>query len=129
MSDDRVVAQARFLMDSEPVEIMASGSCQIDKAIEVLPGPEAYDTANVIMRFANGKESSIDVCRQAAYGYDQRAEVLGSKAMIVTDNMYPNTARIMSSDFTGNADLPYDFFMSRQRRSRAVVLATRPSSL
>jgi len=98
---------------------MASGSCQIDPSIKVLEGPEAYDTANVLMRFANGKEASIDVCRQAPYGYDQRAEVLGTKAMIVTDNMYPNTARIMSSDFTGNADLPYDFFMSRYKEAYA----------
>jgi len=108
---------ARFLMDSEPTEILASGTCQIDKSIEVLPGPEAYDTANIVMRFANGKEATIDVCRQAPYGYDQRAEVLGSKAMIQTDNMYPNTARIFGAEFTGNADLPYDFFMSRYKEA------------
>jgi hypothetical protein len=29
--------------------------------------------------------------QQAPYGYDQRAEVLGLKGMIATDNMYPNT--------------------------------------
>merc|ERR1719159_1201438 len=58
---------ARFLMDSEPAEILASGSCNIDKSIETLPGPEAFDTANVLMRFANGKEAIIDVCRQATY--------------------------------------------------------------
>jgi hypothetical protein len=63
---------ARFLMESEPVEILATGSCQIDQAIAVLPDAEAYDTANIIMRFANGKEATIDVCRQAPYGYDQR---------------------------------------------------------
>jgi len=108
---------ARFLMDSEPVEILASGSCQIDKAIEVLPDAEAYDTANIVMRFANGKECVIDVCRQAPYGYDQRAEVLGKTAMIMTDNTYPNTARIFSSTFTGNADMPYDFFMSRYKEA------------
>ena len=90
---------------------------QIDEAIKVLPGPEAYDTATVIMRFANGKDAMIDVCRQATYGYDQRAEVLGQKAMIQTDNMYPNTARIFSSTFTGNADMPYDFFMSRYKEA------------
>merc|ERR1712005_102704 len=27
--------------------------------------------------------------------------------------MYPNTARIYSAKFTGNADMPFDFFMSR----------------
>jgi len=108
---------ARFLMESEPVEILATGSCQIDKSIEELSGPEAYDTANIIMRFVNGKEAMIDVCRQAPYGYDQRAEVLGKSAMIMTDNTYPNTARIFSSSFTGNADMPYDFFMSRYKEA------------
>jgi len=33
--------------------------------------------------------------------------------MIQTDNVYPNTARIFKTDFTGNADMPYDFFLSR----------------
>ena len=26
---------------------------------------------------------------------------------------YPNTAKIYSKGFTGNADMPFDFFMSR----------------
>ena len=108
---------SRYLVGSEPVEILASGSCHIDKKIQTLEGPEAYDTANIIVRYANGKEAIIDVCRQAPYGYDQRAEVLGTKAMIQTDNMYPNTARLYAADFTGNADLPYDFFMSRYKEA------------
>merc|ERR1719393_805586 len=107
---------ARFLMDSEPVEILASGSCQVSDVAE-LEGAEAYDTAMIFMRFANGKEAQIDVCRQAPYGYDQRAEVLGKQAMIMTDNTYPNTARISSATFTGNADMPYDFFMSRYKEA------------
>jgi len=37
--------------------------------------------------------------------------------MIQTDNNYPNTARIFSSSFTGNADMPYDFFMSRYKEA------------
>ena len=108
---------SRYLVGSEPVEILASGSCHIDKRILELDGPEAYDTANIMVRYANGKEAIIDVCRQAPYGYDQRAEVLGTKAMIQTDNMYPNTARLYAADFTGNADLPYDFFMSRYKEA------------
>ena len=81
---------ARFLMDSEPVEILAMGSCNIDKSIEVLEGPEAYDTAFMTMKFANGKDAMIDVCRQAPYGYDRRAEVLGQKAMIQASRARPN---------------------------------------
>src|SRR6056297_2188750 len=50
-------------------------------------------------------------------GYDQRAEILGSKGMLMTDNMYPNTARIMSNKFCGHADMPFDFFMSRYKEA------------
>ncbi len=108
---------ARYLMGSEPVALLASGSCQVSPEIASLPGPEAYDTATVIVKFANGKEAIIDVCRQAPYGYDQRAEVLGTKGMMMTDNMHPNTARIFTNEFVGNADLPYDFFMSRYKEA------------
>mmetsp|Transcript_38769 Transcript_38769/g.117096 ORF Transcript_38769/g.117096 Transcript_38769/m.117096 type:complete len:200 (+) Transcript_38769:740-1339(+) len=104
---------ARFLMASEPVAVLASGSCQVSPEISALEGPEAFDTANVMVRFANGKDAIIDVCRQAPYGYDQRAEVLGTKGMMMTDNMHPSTARILSDKFCGHADMPYDFFMSR----------------
>jgi len=106
---------ARFLVGSDPVAILASGSNHVSPDIKGFEGPEAYDTANIIVRFANGREAIIDVCRQAPYGYDQRAEVLGTKAMIATDNMYPNTAKIYSKGFTGNADMPFDFFMSRYK--------------
>jgi myo-inositol 2-dehydrogenase/D-chiro-inositol 1-dehydrogenase len=55
---------------------------------QVLPGPEAFDTAFVLLKFANGKEAAIDVCRKATYGYDQRAEVLGTYAMMLTTAHY-----------------------------------------
>mmetsp|Transcript_38752 Transcript_38752/g.121677 ORF Transcript_38752/g.121677 Transcript_38752/m.121677 type:complete len:536 (+) Transcript_38752:45-1652(+) len=108
---------ARFLMASEPVAVLASGSCQVSPEISALEGPEAFDTANVMVRFANGKDAIIDVCRQAPYGYDQRAEVLGTKGMMMTDNMHPSTARILSDKFCGHADMPYDFFMSRYKEA------------
>lgn len=48
--------------------ILASGSCQIDHAIEELEGAEAYDTAAIMVEFEGGKTAVIDVCRQAPYG-------------------------------------------------------------
>jgi hypothetical protein len=57
----------------------------VSPGIDGLPGPEAYDTANIIVRFAGGKDAIIDVCRQAPYGYDQRAEVHGSMFVIEID--------------------------------------------
>jgi len=103
----------RFLAGEDPIEILAVGSCHIDKSIEDLPGSEKFDTASCIIRYPNGVNAMVDVCRQSSYGYDQRAEVLGTTGMIATDNVYPNTAKIYKNDFTGNADMPYDFFLSR----------------
>mmetsp|Transcript_7315 Transcript_7315/g.12027 ORF Transcript_7315/g.12027 Transcript_7315/m.12027 type:complete len:442 (-) Transcript_7315:116-1441(-) len=103
----------RFLAGDDPIEILAVGSCHIDKSIEDLPGSEAFDTASCIVRYPNGVSAMVDVCRQSSYGYDQRAEVLGTSGMIATDNVYPNTAKIYKNDYTGNADMPFDFFLSR----------------
>jgi inositol 2-dehydrogenase len=103
----------RFLAMEDPIDILAIGSCHIDRSIETLPGSEKFDTASCIVRYPNGVQAMVDVCRQSSYGYDQRAEVLGTKGMIQTDNVYPNTAKIYKNDFTGNADMPYDFFLSR----------------
>jgi len=104
---------SRFLAGEDPIDILAIGSCHIDRSIESLDGSEAFDTASCIVRYPNGVQAMIDVCRQSSYGYDQRAEVLGSSGMIATDNVYPNTAKIYKESFTGNADMPYDFFLSR----------------
>lgn len=96
---------SRFLADADPIEILAIGSCHIDKSIEVLPGSEKFDTATCLVRYPNGVQAMVDVCRQSSYGYDQRAEVLGTKGMIQTDNVYPNTARIYKNgEFTRPAD-------------------------
>lgn len=103
----------RFLAGEDPIEILAIGSCHIDKSILELEGSEKFDTAACLVRYPGGVQAMVDVCRQSSYGYDQRAEVLGTMGMIQTDNVYPNTARIYKNDFTGNADMPYDFFLSR----------------
>lgn len=104
---------SRFLAGKDPIDILAIGSCHIDKSIEVLEGSEKFDTASCIVRYPGGVQAMVDVCRQSSYGYDQRAEVLGTSGMIATDNVYPNTAKIYKNQFTGNADMPYDFFLSR----------------
>ena len=91
---------SRFLAGADPIDILAIGSCHIDKSIEVLDGSEKFDTANCIVRYPNGVQAMIDVCRQSSYGYDQRAEVLGTGGMIATDNVYPNTAKIYKNGKT-----------------------------
>eukprot|EP00529_Nitzschia_sp_RCC80_P023254 CAMPEP_0113481606 /NCGR_PEP_ID=MMETSP0014_2-20120614/22495_1 /TAXON_ID=2857 /ORGANISM="Nitzschia sp." /LENGTH=462 /DNA_ID=CAMNT_0000375107 /DNA_START=163 /DNA_END=1551 /DNA_ORIENTATION=- /assembly_acc=CAM_ASM_000159 len=104
---------SRFLAGADPIDILAVGSTHIDKSIKDFEGSEKYDTASAIVRYPGGVQAMIDVCRQSSFGYDQRAEVLGTSGMIQTDNVYPNTAKIFKQDYTGNADMPFDFFLSR----------------
>jgi myo-inositol 2-dehydrogenase / D-chiro-inositol 1-dehydrogenase len=104
---------SRFLAGADPIDILAIGSTHIDKSIKDFEGSEKYDTASCIVRYPGGVQAMIDVCRQSSFGYDQRAEVLGTAGMIQTDNVYPNTAKIFKQDYTGNADMPFDFFLSR----------------
>jgi len=103
----------RFLAGDDPIDILAIGSTHIDMSIKDFEGSEKYDTASCIVRYPGGVQAMIDVCRQSSFGYDQRAEVLGTEGMIQTDNVYPNTAKIYKKDYTGNADMPFDFFLSR----------------
>ena len=56
--DHPVLNLSRFLMGSEPVKVLATGSCQIDKEIMSLEGPEAFDTASIVVRFENGEDAA-----------------------------------------------------------------------
>ena len=60
-----------------------------------------------MLRFRNGVIGTIDNSRQAAYGYDQRVEILGSEGKIATANCYPNQAEV-STGKTVHRDLPLE---------------------
>lgn len=53
----------------------------------------------------------IDNSRQAAYGYDQRVEVFGSKGSVAVSNDHPNTAEVSSAEGV-TRDKPLHFFWS-----------------
>jgi myo-inositol 2-dehydrogenase/D-chiro-inositol 1-dehydrogenase len=109
---------ARFLIGDEVDEIYTVGGVMIDPEIG-LAGD--LDTALSVLRFRNGVISTIDNSRRAAYGYDQRVEILGSAGSIATENCYPNQA-VVSSGKTIYKDLPLNFFMERYTESFAAEL-------
>jgi myo-inositol 2-dehydrogenase/D-chiro-inositol 1-dehydrogenase len=74
---------ARFLLDEEPVELFATGSCLVDPAIG---DAGDIDTAAVTLKTASGKIALINNSRRATYGYDQRIEVHGSDGMLKAAN-------------------------------------------
>ena len=88
---------ARFLSGSEVDEVYVQGGVMVDPAIGEAGD---IDTHVTLLRFANGMIGTIDNCRQAVYGYDQRVEVLGSKGAFQTENNYPNSG-VLSGQIAG----------------------------
>jgi len=106
---------ARFLMGSEVGEVVAAAGVRVDPLIGEAGD---LDTAVVLLRFKNGAIGTIDNCRKAVYGYDQRVEILGSDGAIATGNCYPNQA-VVSTANAIRKDLPLHFFMDRYAESYA----------
>ena len=104
---------ARFLIGSEVEEVFSTAGVLVDEAIG---GLGDVDTAVTILKFANGAIGTIDNSRCAVYGYDQRAEILGSGGMISTENAFPNSATV-SDGRSVHRDLPLNFFMERYTQS------------
>jgi myo-inositol 2-dehydrogenase / D-chiro-inositol 1-dehydrogenase len=100
---------ARFLLGEPPVEIFATGACLVDPAIGEAGD---IDTAMVILKTRRGALCHIDNSRRAAYGYDQRIEVFGSKGMLKADNPAPTTVTRSSREGVVS-DKPYPFFLER----------------
>ncbi|MCC8179410.1 MAG: inositol 2-dehydrogenase [Planctomycetes bacterium] len=100
---------ARFLLNDEPEEIYACGDCLVDPEIGKAGD---VDTAMVTIKFKNGAICHINNSRRAVYGYDQRAEVFGSKGMVYTNNMHTDNSVTALVD--GYRQPPImNFFMQR----------------
>jgi myo-inositol 2-dehydrogenase/D-chiro-inositol 1-dehydrogenase len=113
---------ARWMMSAcgpnEPVKIYATGSCQVDEEILQLKDSnpsEAIDTANILIEFQSGSSATIQVCRRATYGYDQRVEVFGKEGLVKHDNHFPSAAQKWNGTAVAQADMPHNFFMTRYK--------------
>jgi myo-inositol 2-dehydrogenase/D-chiro-inositol 1-dehydrogenase len=110
---------ARFLMNCEATEIYAVGGVLVDPAIGEAGD---IDTALITLKFENGAMGVIDNSRRAAYGYDQRLEVFGSKGSVANQNVYPNSATLSTGESV-RRDLPLNFFMERYTESYVAEVA------
>ncbi|MCR4594627.1 MAG: inositol 2-dehydrogenase [Clostridiales bacterium] len=104
---------ACFLTNSDVEEIYVNSAVLVDPAI----GEQGdVDTAIITMKMSNGALAVIDNSRRAAYGYDQRAELFGSKGMVATSNDTLSSAVI--SDANGvTGEKPLFFFLERYMES------------
>jgi len=102
---------ARFLLGEEPVEVYAKASRVVDAAM--MEEFADFDTVMVILQTASGKQCHINCCREAVYGYDQRFEILGSKGMLLNDNLRPSTVRRYTASETEARAPLLNFFLER----------------
>ncbi|KAG3108502.1 hypothetical protein PI124_g11925 [Phytophthora idaei] len=99
---------ARFLIGDEVDEVYAMAQ-SINPDIAAAGD---IDTAVVLLKFRNGVICYIENSREAAYGYDQRVEALGSKGSVACDNKHSNQV-VVSTNECVRRDLPLHFFLER----------------
>lgn len=106
---------ARFLVGSDVEEVYVQSAVLVDPAIGEAGD---VDTAVITMKMTNRALAVIDNSRRAAYGYDQRAEVFGSKGMVAVENDSVSNAKIATADgVTG--EKPLFFFLERYMQAYA----------
>ncbi len=98
-----------FIMGETPVSISASGACLVDPEIGRAGD---IDTAVVTLSYADGKLAVIKNSRRAAYGYDQRLELLGADGLLQAQNMLENTV-VKSTGHGVISAKPTYFFIER----------------
>ena len=99
----------RFLAGCNATEVYVEAAVLVDPAIGEAGD---VDTAVITLKMENGAIAVIDNSRKAVYGYDQRAEVFGSKGMVAVSNDSTSSAVISNAEgVTG--EKPLYFFLER----------------
>ena len=109
----------RWMLDDEAATVYATGSCLVDPAVADVGD---VDSTAVTIRTKKGRLAQINTTRRAAYGYDQRIEVIGAKGMLQAGNHRP-TEVVASTAQSVSADKPEHFFLERYRMAYALEMA------
>jgi myo-inositol 2-dehydrogenase/D-chiro-inositol 1-dehydrogenase len=110
----------RFLLDTEVEEVFAYGASLVNSEIGKAGD---IDTAIITLKLQNGALAVIDNSRQAAYGYDQRAEVFGSLGQVAVSNDSTSTA-VISNGNGVNSEKPLFFFLERYMQAYAEEISS-----
>jgi myo-inositol 2-dehydrogenase/D-chiro-inositol 1-dehydrogenase len=105
----------RWILADEAASVYAAGSCLTDPAIGQAGDA---DTTAVTIRTRRGRLCQINTSRRAAYGYDQRFEVLGSRGMLQAGNHRPTEVSVHRAEGI-SSDVPEPFFLERYRAAYA----------
>jgi myo-inositol 2-dehydrogenase/D-chiro-inositol 1-dehydrogenase len=116
---------ARWLLGEEVETVQAAASVLVDPEI----GRRGdFDSVNVILTTAGGRQCTITNSRRATYGYDQRIEVLGSKGAVAAENTRQANIEVATAEGFTRPPL-LDFFMSRYTAAYAAEIAAFVASL
>ena len=108
----------RWILGGEAVSGHATGGCP--NMPEVAAAGDISHAA-VTLRTRDGALCQINTSRRAAYGYDQRFEVLGSNGLLQAGNVRP-TEVVAWNDQVISSDKPEAFFLERYRAAYALEI-------
>ena len=111
---------ARFLLGEEITEVVATAAVLVDPAIGKAGD---FDSVQVLLKTASGKQAMISNSRRATYGYDQRIEVHGSLGAVSAENQRPVSIEVATGAGYTRPPL-HDFFMTRYTEAYAAEIAT-----
>ncbi len=104
---------ACWIMGASPDQVTAVGTSIVDPEIGAAGD---VDTAVATLHYGDGRIAVIKNSRRAAYGYDQRVELLGSKGLLSVDNVLENTVSKATAAGVVAAK-PEFFFLERYMRA------------
>ena len=110
---------ARYLLGEEVAEVSAMAAVLTDPAIGVAGD---FDSVQVMLKTATGKQVMISNSRRATYGYDQRIEVHGSLGAVTAENQRPVMIEVATAAGYTRPPL-HDFFMTRYTDAYAAEIA------
>jgi myo-inositol 2-dehydrogenase / D-chiro-inositol 1-dehydrogenase len=110
---------ARFLLGEEITEVSAMAAVLVDPAIGKAGD---FDSVQVMLKTATGKQAMISNSRRATYGYDQRIEVHGAKGSVAAENQRPVSIEVANANGYTRPPL-HDFFMTRYTEAYAAEIA------
>lgn len=102
---------ARFMLGEEVTTVSAHGSRLVDPGL--MTRCDDFDTVVVTLITDSGKQAIITNSREAAYGYDQRVELFGSKGMAISENRRKNLVTKHVSGATNVSAPLQHFFIER----------------
>lgn len=104
---------AAFVASADIEKVFAVADCKVDADIAAFGD---FDTATVVCIHSNGVQTTINNCRQSAYGYDQRVEVFGSGGVAMSENHREHYTTLLTGDGSAGSVIP-NFFLQRYAQS------------